>query len=269
VKYKKITVFTSNQPRHVSLIETLSTVAEEVYAVQECNTLFPGKVADFYKKSDVMQSYFQNVLAAEVEIFGQTKFSNANVRTLSMKVGDLNQVSMSILSPALKSDLYIVFGASYIKGPLIDFLVGQKALNIHMGISPYYRGSSCNFWALYDGRPDYVGSTIHLLSKGLDSGPMLFHALPRPRAVDGFALGMYAVKAAHDGLASFIEQMQRGDSNLSAVEQDRRKELRYTKNLHFDDAVASQYLATAPTPDQILEKLKGADQSKYLRPFFY
>jgi folate-dependent phosphoribosylglycinamide formyltransferase PurN len=269
VRFKKITVFTSNQPRHVSLIETLCRVAEEVYAVQECNTLFPGSVADFYKKSDVMQRYFQKVLAAEEEIFGETRFSNANARTLSMKVGDLNQVNMSILAPALKSDLYIVFGASYIKRPLIDFLVAQKALNIHMGISPYYRGNSCNFWALFDGRPDYVGSTIHLLSRGLDSGPMLFHALPNPRAVDGFALGMHAVKAAHEGLASFIEQVQRGESNFNAVEQDRSKELRYTKNSHFDDAVASQYLASTLTPDQILEKLKAADQSKYLCPFFY
>ncbi len=53
----------------------------------------------------------------------------------------------------------------------------QKAINIHAGVSPYYRGTDCNFWALYDDNPHLVGTTIHLLSKGLDSGPMLYHAM--------------------------------------------------------------------------------------------
>lgn len=49
-----------------------------------------------------------------------------------------------------------------------------------MGLSPYYRGTDCNFWALYDKKPQYVGATIHLLSKGIDSGPTLYHALSKP-----------------------------------------------------------------------------------------
>ena len=44
-----------------------------------------------------------------------------------------------------KSDVYVVFGTSYIKGEIVDFLVKQKAINIHAGVSPYYRGTDCNF----------------------------------------------------------------------------------------------------------------------------
>lgn len=43
----KITVFTSNQPRHLSLVEKLASIADTVFVIQECNTAFPGKVADF------------------------------------------------------------------------------------------------------------------------------------------------------------------------------------------------------------------------------
>ena len=50
----KVTVFTSNQPRHINLINLISEFAEETYAVLECNTLFPGLVPDFYKSSPVM-----------------------------------------------------------------------------------------------------------------------------------------------------------------------------------------------------------------------
>lgn len=47
----KITVFTSNQIRHLSLIADLASIADEVFAIQECNTLFPGETADFFKSS--------------------------------------------------------------------------------------------------------------------------------------------------------------------------------------------------------------------------
>ena len=51
---------------------------------------------------------------------------------------------------------------------LINFLIKKKTINIHMGISPYYRGSDCNFWAMYDNNLHLVGGTVHLISKGLD-----------------------------------------------------------------------------------------------------
>ena len=44
-----ITVFTSNQPRHISLINSLARISDRVYAIQECNTVFPGEVKDFYE----------------------------------------------------------------------------------------------------------------------------------------------------------------------------------------------------------------------------
>jgi len=260
----KITVFTSNQPRHISLIESLSLIADEVYAVQECNTIFPGKVDDFFKRSEVMQEYFSHVIEAEKTIFGQPRFSPANVKSISMKLGDLIRLDINALKPALESDCYIVFGSSFIKGELCEFLVDHKALNIHMGTSPYYRGSSCNFWALQDGNPDYVGATIHLLSKGLDSGPMLFHALPKPQEIEPFLLGMSAVKAAHEGL---ISQIKSGKIfELIPVQQDKKRELKYTRNSDFTDEVAAEYLKTAPTSSDVYHSLKSRDLDQFLHP---
>ena len=111
-------------------------------------------------------------------------FRPVQCATLSLKAGDLNALDIGLLAPALELDVYVVFGASYIKGPLVEFLVTHRAINIHMGVSPYYRGTSCNFWAVFDGNPDLVGATIHLLSRGLNSAiccsmpcPSLFLAI--------------------------------------------------------------------------------------------
>ena len=260
----KITVFTSNQPRHLSLISGLAGIADEVFAVQECNTVFPGRVADFFRKSDTMQAYFARVIAAEEEVFGHIGFLLGNVRTLSLKSGDLSHVGMDRLAPALQSDLYVVFGASYIKSPLVDILVDRGAINIHMGVSPYYRGSSCNFWSIYDGNPDLVGATIHRLSRGLDSGAILFHVLPERQAADPFVLGMRAVRAAHQSL---IESITTGEIlTLEPVVQNRELEIRYTRNADFDDSVAQEYLARGLTPQWIRERLAAHPARQLVRP---
>jgi folate-dependent phosphoribosylglycinamide formyltransferase PurN len=263
----KITVFTSNQPRHLSLIADLATIADQVFAIQECNTVFPGRVADFIRASEVMENYFSKVIDAEKEVFGGLRFSSPNAQTLSIKSGDLNRIDIGLLADALHSDIYVVFGASFIKGPLLDFLIANKAINIHMGISPYYRGSSCNFWAIYDGNPDLVGATIHLLSRGLDSGPMLFHALPKPAAIDPFLLGFRAVQAAHRAL---IESIKSGRLfSLKALPQDRNLEIRYSRHRDFTDEVAKEYLERNLSARDIDRMLKNRRERQLLEPQYF
>lgn len=237
----KVTIFSSNQPRHLNLAKEFSKVSDEVFFISEVNTVFPGQVDDFYKKSEVMQSYFQNVINSERKIFGDIGFLPDNICTLSIKSGDLNRMDKSQLTDALNSDIYVVFGASFIKGWLIDFLVESKAINIHMGLSPYYRGSSCNFWALYDNNPSYVGATIHLLSKGLDSGDMLFHCVPKLKSNDSpFDFTMRSVLVAQQGLVSAVNNKSIFTS--SEVKQDKKQEIRYTKNQDFNDEIAKEFL---------------------------
>lgn len=261
----RITVFTSNQPRHVALIEALASVAQRVFAVQECNTVFPGEVQDFFSKSEVMQTYFRRVIAAEGEVFGRPRFTPGNVTQMAIKMGDLNKLELDVLRPALESDAYVVFGASYIKGPLCDVLVEHGAYNIHMGVSPYYRGSSTNFWALYDRRPDYVGATIHMLTAGLDSGPMLFHAFPRPAAYDPFVLGMRAVEA---GQRALVSRLASGEiRGFEPVPQDKSLQMRYTRNADFTDEVAQEYLGRLARPTEVEQALSQRDMTKFLRPY--
>ena len=258
----KITIFSSNQPRHLNLVRKLSKISNEVFFISEVNTIFPGQIEDFFKKSKIMQSYFQNVINAERKIFGDIGFLPRNVRTLFIKSGDLNKILRSQLSEALNSDVYIVFGSSYIKGWLIDFLVEKKTINIHMGISPYYRGSSCNFWALYDSNPGYVGATIHLLSKGLDNGNILFHCLPKfVEKESPFEFSMRSVLVAQKGVLSNIEN--KSIFTMPAIKQDKSNEIRYTKNKDFNDEIAKEFLNRGPkiTSNQI-------SYPKLIKPIF-
>ncbi len=262
----KITVLTSNQPRHLSLIADLADIAEEVFAVQECSTVFPGEVEDFYRRSDVMKKYFARVIDAEGRVFGRPRFHPGRVRSLALKMGDVSRLHLEALAPALAADVFVVFGASYIRGPLVDALIQKGAINIHMGTSPYYRGSSCNFWALHDGRPEYVGATLHRLSAGLDSGAMLFHAFPDAVDDDPFVYGMLAVRAAHRGLCRRIADGSL--LNLPPHVQDRSLQMRYTRNGDFTDDVAAAYLDRPIDPARFREAVRSRDAARFLNPFY-
>lgn len=261
----KITAFTSNQPRHLALLRSLSKVADTVYGIQEGTTVFPGEVKDRYDNSPVMKEYFENVMRSEHEVFGDVGFLPQNVLQLSLRAGDLKYMSLDQLREALDSDVYVVFGSGFIKGDLIKFLVEHKAINLHMGVSPYFRGASCNFWAAYDGYPELVGATIHMLSEKLDAGEMLYHALPKPQEADPFTLGMLAVKAAQDSL---VERIGNGELfKFKGEIQDPSKEIRYSKNAEFNDEVAEDYLKNRMTPAEVKAKLEKRDLSMLKDPY--
>jgi methionyl-tRNA formyltransferase len=209
-----------------------------------------------------MQGYFSRVIEAEQIVFGVPRFLPANVRQLALRMEDVSLAAVDLLERALSADHIIVFCASYIKGALVDRLIDRGALNIHMGISPYYRGSSCNFWALYDGNPDLVGATIHLISKGFDSGSMLYHARPKAEPTDPFLLGMRAVEDAQDSL---IARIASGEiDRLPRVVQNKAEEIRYTRNAEFTDAVAAEYLQRGLSVAEIGKMLSHAPDRSFL-----
>ena len=264
----KITVFTSNQPRHLYLIDRLSEIADECYAIVEANSVIPGEKSIFSQKSEIFHKYFSNVVKSEKKIFGNIKFSK-NIRNLIIQNGDLNNLDKKTLLPALDSDIYIVFGSSYIKGWLIDHLIFNNAINVHMGVSPYYRGSSCNFWSLYDYNPHLVGATIHMLSKGLDSGKILYHVAPTIiNCSNAFDFTMMSVKSAHESL---IKRLENGKlSKYTPIYQDSTLEIRYSKDADFTDEITKEFLDKDMSVDEISSLLnEKIDQVDYINPFFY
>lgn len=46
-------------------------------------------------------------------------------------------------------------------------------LNAHPGMLPMYRGLDCYKWALFEGRPDCVGASVHWVDEGVDTGPVI------------------------------------------------------------------------------------------------
>jgi methionyl-tRNA formyltransferase len=187
-----------------------------------------------------MTEYFSRVQQAEDHIFGSGITLDSRVNTQLIAPGQLNQLAPQQLQAALETDYVVVFGSSYIKGWLADALIAKNAVNIHMGISPQYRGSACNFWALFDNNPQFVGATIHRLAKGLDTGSVIQHVHPEFTGQNLFHFSMQAVATGHDALAALI--LNNKLQSVIPEPQDQQLEIRYSKNADFTDEVAASFL---------------------------
>ena len=231
-----VTVFTRDSARHIALVNKLATITSAVHAVIESSP----PLVNAPPKSPVMTEYFSRVQQAEDHIFGSSITLDSRVNTQLIAPGQLNQLTPQQLQATLETDHVVVFGSSYIKGWLADALIAKNAVNIHMGISPQYRGSACNFWALFDNNPQFVGATIHRLAKGLDTGSVIQHVRPEFTGQDLFHFSMQAVATGHDALAALI--LNNKLQSVIPEPQDQKLEIRYSKNADFTDEVAASFL---------------------------
>jgi phosphoribosylglycinamide formyltransferase-1 len=71
-----------------------------------------------------------------------------------------------------KPDLLVAYGCSLIREPLLSAFKG-RFLNVHLGLSPYYRGSGTNYWPLVNEEPEYVGATFMYIDAGIDTGEII------------------------------------------------------------------------------------------------
>lgn len=85
---------------------------------------------------------------------------------------------------AAGSELVLVYGTGPISRRTLDSF-GVPVLNMHTGLSPYYRGTACHVWPLVEGRPDRLGVTVHECVPALDAGAVIAFANLPPEVVRG------------------------------------------------------------------------------------
>ena len=65
-----------------------------------------------------------------------------------------------------------------IKAPLINILPENK-INLHLGLSPWYKGAATLFWPFYFLQPQYAGITFHQIVEEADAGEIIHQSVPK------------------------------------------------------------------------------------------
>lgn len=148
----------------------------------------------------VIDQHFKERDAVEARLLGAVpEFPKTEVRTVPN--GTSNSLDVFEWVKERKPDFVVLYGSSIIKPPLLDCFE-NRIVNMHLGLSPYYRGSGTNFWPLVNGEPECVGATIHLAVLKVDAGSILAQVRPEPAVADrAHELGTKTIMAGAKVLA--------------------------------------------------------------------
>jgi len=227
----KVTIFTASHLRHKYLVKKISEVSSQVLYVKE------NKPYIRTKKTKIVKNYFNYVSKVEKKIFKKIYLDKKKIKIINFKYNTISLEKLKNIKIFNSSKFYIIFGSSIIKDNLLKYLVKKRAINIHMGVSPYFRGTDCNFWAIHDGRSDLVGASIILLSKKIDGGKILRICKPK-KLKNKFYFMMSAAKIATEKLK---ELLIKEEIYKKKINHDKKKLLRYSKRFDFNDVAIKKF----------------------------
>ena len=111
---------------------------------------------------------------------------------------------------SISPDILVVFGTRLISEPVLS-TARLGALNLHTGLSPYYRGGQCTFWCLYEGDVEHIGVTVHHLSSRIDGGDIVYTAQPELEPGDTVrSIECKLVRLGTERMIQAIEELEAG-----------------------------------------------------------
>lgn len=195
----RIVLVTSNHLRHRWVAEQLAQAAELMAVIAEQKPAdSPAQNTEVDRET---RDYFNERAGREKHWFGSVPdFESLAPRILRVPWRGTNTSAAFDFVREQAPDLVILFGCCIVRDPLLGEFSG-RIVNMHLGLSPYYRGSATNFWPLVDGLPECVGVTIHHATAAVDGGEIISQARPEAREADGVHdLGCKAIMAGTETL---------------------------------------------------------------------
>ncbi|PIQ91714.1 MAG: hypothetical protein COV70_02280 [Parcubacteria group bacterium CG11_big_fil_rev_8_21_14_0_20_39_22] len=197
-------ILTSNGLRHAFVANLLQKNFNLVGVVAEEKPVRKSNL-----QTDIVNHLRERDLV-ENQYFGSFKgvFDNSNV--LKIKSGEVNDKRTVKWILDNNPDYIVLFGSGLIKSEILN-IYKDKVINLHLGLSPYYRGTATNFWPIVYGEPECIGATIHLASEEIDGGEILSQKRPDLSSGDSFHyIGCKAIMAGAECLISSIQKYEKG-----------------------------------------------------------
>lgn len=259
-------VLTSTFQRHVFVANTIAASCELAGVWQEKKNFRPVRYANNADDEAIIAKHFSDRDESEARYFAGHEMVHVDSGAVHRVVptGACSDAAEVELMQAARPDVVLVFGTGILREPFLSAFEG-RILNIHLGLSPYYRGAGTNFWPLVNREPEYVGATIHYLDAGIDTGPIVSHARPSIEAGDGpHDLGNKTIVAAAQTLllaaGAHVSRAVRAVPQWSGGRLYQRKDFSAdaVRALYrnFDTSMIAEYLAARETRDGALRVIE-------------
>lgn len=261
----KIIILTGTHLRHTFFrktlalspgIQVLASFCEDSWGVLEKTfvTDIVGKTAQ--------QKHIAARSVSEEDFFGAfCRFVPDYSLPITLQRGTVNTPETLAHIQEFAPDVLVAYGCSLLQPTLLQNFY-RRVLNVHLGLSPYYRGTATNFWPLVNGEPEYVGATIMYMDKGIDTGEIIHQLRARFYHDDGpHQIGnrliadmtlVYANIIQQFHQLAPMQQLQPSSKSKYYRRSDFTPESVTTLYANFQDGMVSEYLANQVDRDVLV-----------------
>ncbi|MCP4251676.1 MAG: hypothetical protein GY778_31965 [bacterium] len=212
----RIGILTSNDTRHRYVVNALRAELDvSAVCYQDTGYVPADTAADAIdeRTAAIVAHHFDERRRQEQAYFGHDADAVVDSPTCGVRWVDtktLNTPATLVFLQSCGVEAVAVYGTGLIKSLLLE-AYGDRMINLHLGLSPYYRGTATNFYPLLNDEPEYVGATIHLIDRGIDSGAIVHHARPEITADDQpHTVGCTAIQAGVIKLVQALRELSAG-----------------------------------------------------------
>lgn len=162
------------QPKTNPILSAFKNLVKAKSAVPGRDKQFLRKFSETYSAGFRYHPMLKDYLRTHFDVMVE----RPGTKYLNIKCGDINRPELIEFVKSVNPDIIAVLGSSVIKQQMILVPVAAM-LNIHSGLSPYYRGTWSYGWPIVNREPEYIGVTVHHVNAGIDTGDIIYQTRPR------------------------------------------------------------------------------------------
>jgi len=234
----EIVILTSDSLRHKYLCNVLA----QNFSLKKI--IVQSKINYYNQRTPYIQEHFNKINQYEKQFFT----SNFPIEAIYTKeINDKN-----LIQDISKNSIVVLFGTSIVND---IWLRNFRVINLHLGLSPYYRGSATLFWPFYNDEIECVGATIHYAVKKVDAGDILARVKPNIEIGDNYyTITNKTIKMAILKMVDVINNLD----NITSIKQNLNFSKVYKKS-DFNENVLKKVLDNYSYIDEnILTKIKSS-----------
>lgn len=207
----KVVLLTSDNLRHNYIAASLAKELDLALVIIESKT---SNIQDTssYEQEDArfLADHFKARAASEEKFFGEYTGFLTNIPMIQVAHGRINSKEVLNTIDDAAPDLIVLFGTSIIKEPLLSGFK-NRMINLHLGLSPYYKGSATNLYPYLFQEPECIGATIHIANEKVDNGDILHQFRPNIIETDDLHdIGNKVIKKAGEILPEILKAYRSG-----------------------------------------------------------
>lgn len=167
--------------------------------------------------SPLIVAHFSDLRDSEQRLFGDAGGVIQTANTLC--VADINEPAALDWAMEQSPDIILLFGTSILRDGWLNRFP-DRIINLHLGLSPYYRGSATLFWPFVHRELECLGTTIHLAEAKVDAGRILSRI--KPDWIEGdnyYSTTHKLIRKSIDAMPQIVDDYING--RCAAIEQER------------------------------------------------